>query len=299
MKTFVLSAFGCALLSTAVCFTIWNVLSAGERPAVEQIATDLEHMKVRLERLERGQMSVLERADGLGEKLSQLATTMVRDGEAQARSRGAADGVTPPAGDGSDLEDEAHDELATTDLDLEETLDILADREVSRSEKQKLWAAIGKAEQMDEAVAFFETRARENPDDPDAQFELGDAYIQKLLTVDDVEKMKWAQRADASFDAALAIDDHHWSSRFSKAMSYAFSPPVLGLGPRAIEQFEILRAQQEEGAPRKNHAQTYLLLGNLYANQGKAEKAREVWARGAEVFPEHQELGQVARREEG
>ncbi len=294
MKTCILSAFGCALLSTAVCLTIWNVLSAGVRPAVEQIATDLEHMKGRLERLERGQMSVLERADGLGKKLSQLATTMARDMAAQARPGAAADGVTPASG-GSDLEDEAHDEIDTTDLDLEDTLDLLAEREVSYSEKQKLWAAIGKAEQMDEAVAFFETRARENPDDPDAQFELGSAYVQKLLTVDDVRKLKWAQRADGSFDAALAIDDHHWGARFSKAMSYAFTPAVLGFGPRAIEQFEILRAQQEEGAPRQNHAQTYLLLGNLYANQGKAEKAREVWVRGAEIFPEHRELGKAAQ----
>jgi tetratricopeptide (TPR) repeat protein len=114
----------------------------------------------------------------------------------------------------------------------------------------------------------------------------------------DLEKGTWAVKADKAFDAALALDDHHWSARFSKAASLAFWPAILGKQPEAVKQFEILREQQESQAPREEFAQTYLFLGNLYASQGNAAKAQEVWRKGAEFFPRSSELTAKAAPDE-
>ena len=50
-----------------------------------------------------------------------------------------------------------------------------------------------------------------------------------------------------------------------------------------------LRAQ-ERGAPDARYSQTYYQLGNTYRAAGNLEKARKVFARGLEVFPEDKQL---------
>ncbi len=98
-------------------------------------------------------------------------------------------------------------------------------------------------------------------------------------------------KADEAFDAALARDDHHWDARFSKAVSPSFWPPLFGKQAEAIEHFETLMGQQE-ALPQQGpkHAQTYLLLGNLYQQQGNNDKALATWNDGTQLFPDNHEL---------
>ena len=237
----------------------------------------------------------------LEERIAQLERANVRlvAELAEERARNEELGARPASGSDDDssgpavaLDDEPQDpaEALAPEFDLEASVDLVLDRSLDGSERQKHWKAIVEHGRIDDAVAAVEAYARARPHDADAQATLGDTYIQKLVKVNDLEKGIWTKKADVAYDQALAADDHHWGARFAKALSYSFHPPVFGLQPKAIEQFEILRAQQEERSPEPRFAETYLLLGNLYATRGDDEKARAAWSRGREFFPEDEDL---------
>ena len=173
---------------------------------------------------------------------------------------------------------------------LAEAMAKLADPGLSRDDRNETWSELRKAGLLDDAVAAFEARVKEDPRNPDRHADLGNAYIQKILASGDAEKPKWAMKADGAFDQALALDDHHWDARFQKAASLSYWPPLFGKQAEAVKHFEVLREQQEAGPPQPKFAATYLLLGNLYQNGNNLEKAREVWKKGAELFPGDQEL---------
>ncbi len=141
-------------------------------------------------------------------------------------------------------------------------------------------------------LAAFERYAAARPQDPDAQVVLGDAYIQRLQEAKNGPEMgQWAMRADGSYDDALALDETHWGARFSKAVSLSFWPPIFGKQGEAIRQFETLLDQQKGAPAVEDHfADTYVFLGNLYEQQGDAEKAQAIWQEGYDAFPEHEDL---------
>jgi len=148
------------------------------------------------------------------------------------------------------------------------------------------------AQERDALVAHIESLAKSHPNDADLQVRLGEAYVQKILAPGTgfMEMAKFGQAADRQFTKALELDDHHWDARFNKAMGLAHQPAVLGGRPKAIEHLEILLQQQEQLAPETKHAGAYLVLGNLWAEQGNQDKAREIWERGRKRHPNSREL---------
>ncbi|MCA8943131.1 MAG: hypothetical protein KDB80_11275 [Planctomycetes bacterium] len=151
-------------------------------------------------------------------------------------------------------------------------------------------------EQKDAVLAEFEIIAKASPNDPNIQNELGEAYVHRLMNADMLGMMKYGQLAERQFDRALELDDHHWGARFNKAMSLSNQPAFLGRRPEAIKHFETLMTQQESAPPEGKHAQTYLFLGNLYAQSGKPDQAKEIWERGLSRFPEAKALLQKLGR---
>lgn len=167
----------------------------------------------------------------------------------------------------------------------------LLDPELDEMQVQKLWSQYAEEGRLDELVALFEDRAEADPNNPDAQVDLGSAYLQKVFAAGNGPMAgQWAMKADGAFDDALALDDHHWNARFSKATSLSFWPPALGKQREAIRHFEVLMAQQEEVAGEPQHAQTYLMLGNTYQQIGESEKALATWERGYGRFPDDSSL---------
>lgn len=155
--------------------------------------------------------------------------------------------------------------------------------------REELWAKIAAAGQLDEAIAMLKQRLAQDPANPALATELGMAYIQKLQRADGmVEQGALALAADQMFDAALKADPQHWEARFTKAVSLSFWPPITGKQSEAVQQFQALIAQQEQsGATQPHYAQSYLLLGNLYLQQGKADLAQDVWSKGLAQFPDN------------
>ena len=159
-------------------------------------------------------------------------------------------------------------------------------------ERQALWSALGEKGLSDELVAMFEDRVEREPNDPDLRVELGSAYLQKVFEVGGSSPTAgmWAMKADAAFDAALALDENHWEARFSKAISYSFWPPALGMQNKAIAQFETLLQQQQSQPPSPQFAQTYYFLGNMYQQTGNPGKALQVWQQGLALYPGNDQL---------
>jgi tetratricopeptide (TPR) repeat protein len=162
-------------------------------------------------------------------------------------------------------------------------------------EATKVWAELREQGLVDEVLALFEKKVKDDPTNPTAQVDLGEAYLQKLFTVPaGPEQGLWAMKADGCFDSALQLDDHHWGARFNKAVSLSNWPAFMGKQKEAAKHFETLIAQQNESASKPEHAQTYFFLGNLYQSMGKDAEALATWNKGLALFPGHPQLaGQI------
>jgi len=181
-------------------------------------------------------------------------------------------------------------------FDVAAALARLVDPATSWEEGEKLWKQAREAGQVKALIKAFEDRAKAEPYNPQAHSELGEAYSQMAAANgNSPEAALWAIKADKSYDKALELDEKHWEARFNKAISLSFWPPVFGKAGEAIRQFETLLAQQQAAAASPEHAYTYYFLGNLYSQQGKQEKAREIWSQGAALFPGNRELAEQMR----
>jgi tetratricopeptide (TPR) repeat protein len=263
--------------------------------ALQRASASLGELARRVDAVEQ-QLSVLraERVSpagsrvSLGEIESAVASYMERH-DSQAAAAGdataspAAEPSTPPASAGELGVDDAFEQLTSGNL--------------SEEQRQKLWAEMGKRGLSDALVAKFEAAVEGSPNDPDLRVDLGSAYIQKIFEAGGSTPLAgmWAMKADRAFDAALALDDHHWDARFSKAVSYSFWPPALGMQNKAIAQFEVLIEQQQSEPPQPQFANTYRFLGTMYQQTGNPQKALQVWQQGLALFPGDDELkNQVA-----
>jgi tetratricopeptide (TPR) repeat protein len=175
---------------------------------------------------------------------------------------------------------------ATTAIDTETALAKLR-QHASFWNNGDLYKKVFAAGKMDELIASFEELAAANPKDPQAQMDLANAYLAYLQM--DNSKYPLSMKADEAFDRVLALDEHHWEARFSKAVSYTFWPEFLGKKKDAIANFERLVDQQDSMPVADYQAQTYLYLGNLLSERDP-ERARAVWQRGLRRHPGNAEL---------
>ncbi len=176
-------------------------------------------------------------------------------------------------------------------LTLDAALKRLGDPTLSFLDREEFWGKIRAAGLVDQVIADYEKRAKADPQNPDLQVALAEAYLKKLQDVPEGPlKGVWANKADAAYDTALAADPEHWSARFSKAVSLSFWPPALGKQGEAIKNFEVLLSQQANKTPRPEFAQTYLFLGNMYQQSGQGQKGLDTWKAGLKLFPDNAAL---------
>ncbi len=141
--------------------------------------------------------------------------------------------------------------------------------------------------EVDETVAGLQEAVKKDPTNAELQTALAVALVGKLWVATQpgpAQGAVWSQ-ANAAYEAALRNDPQHWQARFGQAFGTSMIPDFLGQRPKAIKQFEELRKRQETIAPEKHFSQTYYRLGALYKEEGNVEKAREIWQKGLELFP--------------
>ena len=148
-----------------------------------------------------------------------------------------------------------------------------------------------KAGKLDQAIAELEQRVAGDPRVAEYAAALGQAYLKKCGTIQDMrEEGILALQADKAFDAALRLDPSNWEARFTKAVAMSYWPPTLNKGDEVIQQFQTLIGQQEAQTPQPEFAGTYAWLGDQYQKAGRSDDARSVWQRGAALFPADEKL---------
>jgi len=193
---------------------------------------------------------------------------------------------------GHALATEASTKKALPKIDEKQAFLTLADLNVSYDERLKIWDRVRKAGKLDDLVALLREHAKKSPNDADAQAALGHALVQKINSPDvgGMERAVIGNQIDKAFGKALDLNPEHWEARYSRAIGQTFWPAFMGKQAEAIKNFETLIEQQERRTAQPGYASTYLLLGNVYSQQGKTEKAKEVWKRGLKQFPNNGDL---------
>jgi tetratricopeptide (TPR) repeat protein len=170
-------------------------------------------------------------------------------------------------------------------------LQTLVSSQASYAQKQAAWKQLYDTHQLDQAIADLEQAAKAEPSVAGYPAALGQAYLQKLRTTQDTrEKVMLAMKADLSFDQALNLDQSNWEARFWKASSLSYWPAELNKSEEVMQNLATLVEQQETQSPQPHFAQTYVLLGEQYQKAGSADDARQIWQRGARLFPDNNTL---------
>jgi len=187
---------------------------------------------------------------------------------------------------------------SASSLPFQQALDTLVSSQATYDQKQAAWGQIQDAGRLDQAIAELEQRASANPNAAEYPATLGQAYLHKAGTVKDIrEQGILGMKADQTFDAAMNIDPANWEAGFWKAVAMSYWPPQLNKGQEVIERFVELIKLQENQLPQPQFAQTYFLLGEQYQKQGYADYARQIWQRGAILFPNDSKLLEKANEQ--
>jgi tetratricopeptide (TPR) repeat protein len=174
---------------------------------------------------------------------------------------------------------------------VSQAVEILLDTSSSFQQKQSAWARLGAAGKLDEAIKTLEDRATKEPRAPEIPATLGQAYLHKAGSIQDVrEQGILGLKADQTFDLALNLDSENWEARFWKATAMSYWPAQLGKGQEVIDHLVELVKQQEARPPQPQYAQVYALLGEQYQKQGYADYATQAWKRGITLFPDDETL---------
>jgi cytochrome c-type biogenesis protein CcmH/NrfG len=174
---------------------------------------------------------------------------------------------------------------------LNQAVDALVSPQVPYAQKQETWNQLRQAGKLDQTIGELERRMAADPRAPEYPAALGQAYLQKCGTLQDVrEQGILGMQADKVFDTALGVDPSNWEARFYKAMAMSYWPASLNKGDEVIGHFQTLVQQQEALAPQPQFAETYLWLGDQYQKSGHADEARATWQRGAGLFPSNEKL---------
>lgn len=172
-------------------------------------------------------------------------------------------------------------------------VDTLVSAQSSYPDKEAAWKQLRDSGKLDQAIADLEQRATANPQAAEYSATLGRAYLEKAGTLKDVrEQGILGMKADMTFEAALQVDPSNWEARFTKAVAMSYWPPQLNKGQEVIANFTQLINQQEAQPPQPQYAQSYVWLGDQYQKAGNSEYARQVWQRGAALYPNDATLPQ-------
>lgn len=174
---------------------------------------------------------------------------------------------------------------------VRQAVDTLVSPQSTFAQRQAALEELRKSGKLDLAIGELEKRVADDPRSAECPAALGRAYLQKCGTIQDVrEQGILAMKADQAFDAALNLDANNWEARFTKAVAMSYWPTQMNRGTEVMQHFVTLIEQQEVQSPQPQYAQTYVWLGKEYEKYGHAAEAREIWQRGAALYPNEQEL---------
>jgi tetratricopeptide (TPR) repeat protein len=168
----------------------------------------------------------------------------------------------------------------------------LLDPNLTEADRSAIWEQIARAGMLDALVTEFERRALAAPQDSAAQTDLGFAYHQKMrFSGGGPEAGKWGKLGSDAYAKAIELDETNWPARFAQAQHIYYA----GMQGDALVHLNVLREQQKTRRPEERHAEAFVLLGNLYLEQGNTAEAKKVWQEGMSLFPGNDRLSALVQ----
>lgn len=232
----------------------------------------------------------------LREELRQAPRAGARSGDAGTGVRGAGSGEANADSDEEEPETESETERPADGKQpfVPATyVAALKGRKFDSRTRDRLITSLSlHPDQIDDTIEALLAAVQEEPNSAELQTALASAYTAKTAfgTADGPARGIPFMKALAAYNKALELDPDHWTARYGKAFDTSMAPEFVGMRPAAIRGFEDLMERQELRAPQPEFVQTYVRLGTLYKDAGNAEKARAIWKRGVELFPESKSL---------
>jgi len=121
------------------------------------------------------------------------------------------------------------------------------------------------------ARAYFEDLNRLHPEEPFVEVFLGSVYYLEARDAGfHLDKMKWANRGNKQFDAAVAHAPDNIFLRMDRGKNSLYLPAIMGRFKVAVEDFTFLG----QTLPQMSDHEIYTAQGAaLYLREGETEKA--------------------------
>ncbi len=141
------------------------------------------------------------------------------------------------------------------------------------------------------SVRFFEALVNEHPDQSRHRVNLALAYVDKIPTCGGVAAVvSKGTLARKSLDEVTRVIDHDggtWLTHYIRGMNHLHWPRALRHSDDAAAEFErCLEIQSAASDPRDYFVRTHVALGDAYAKDGHADRARAVWRAALEHYPD-------------
>jgi len=147
-------------------------------------------------------------------------------------------------------------------------------------------------DQIDPTIDALKAAIKADPSNPDLYAALASAHVAKLaagVAAGPAAGPVYMQALGA-YNKAIELQPDHWDARFSRAFTTSMAPEFVGLRPTSIKEFEDLVQRQESLPKQEEFSRTYMRLGTLYKDAGNTNKAREIWTKGLQRFPDDDQI---------
>ena len=234
-----------------------------------------------------------------------LRKTTAASNESRPGAARPAPGTEPPPAAADGAAGTTALEPAAQRAPLGAWLATLTKKSFDHAAARALMGRLGKHHgEIEDAIRQVEAAIEKDPRNADLHCALATAYEAKTAYTTPrgpQQGVVWA-KASQAYERAIEIDSRHWQARYGKAFGESMAPEFVGMRPGAIKQFERLMTLQETMAPDASHVEVYHRLGTLYMDAGNTNRAKTIWDRGLQRFPDHERLKDalaIAGGEEG
>lgn len=174
------------------------------------------------------------------------------------------------------------------EVDLAPYLRDLFSDALTHEEKQALWDKLRESGGLAAMVAALEARVAAEPQNPEAQHDLAQAYFQSMRGLSGPDAGAFGAKAAESLEAALELDENHFEARLDLA-KHQYWAEMRG---DSLQNLRKLIDQQAGRVAEPKHAAAYWWLGSVLMDRGDSDEALAIWQAGAALFPEHAGLQQ-------
>ena len=255
-------------------------LQPQDAPIVRELRAEIARLETQIASLAARPMQV-ERASAA---LSQAEVeSIVRDLLQSEAGKASA------LAEASTLGEEADQALAALVANPAEAFAELRRLGLNTSAGDAIWAAAAKAGTTEDLLELYREAVEQDPNSVEANYNLAKAALDAAQADPNHSNGVWWRESDDQLGRVLELDEGFADARYDKALNLSFWPSAFGRQPEAIRHFEQLVGDGNRLSEGR-HRQSFLWLGNLYAQNGRIDDALATYRSGLGQYPDDASL---------